>query len=205
MSVPSTAGRISLWVLIVGCLALIALRGTASAQTNASKIVPIVLDVTGSGEHFTTELTLANRGTMATTAQLTYTPAASLGASGAGATSVALPAGIQLVIPDVIAYLRGQGLSIPVGSNQGGTLLVAFSGLSSGDAGYVNARTTTPSGPGRAGLAYPGIDLQAAQTGTSYLYGLRSTMTDRTNLALVNAGAAAPGAVRLTPHSGNSA
>jgi hypothetical protein len=202
MSVTSTPGRPSLRVLIVGGLALISLAGTAYAQTSASKLLPIVLDVTGSGEHFTTELTLANRGTTGATAQLTYTPATSLGASGAGATSVALPPGIQLVISDVIAYLRGQGLSIPVGSNQGGTLLLAFSGLSSGDAGYVNARTTTPSGPGRAGLAYPGVDLQAAQTGTSYLYGLRSTTADRTNLALVNAGAAAPVTLRVTLYSG---
>ncbi len=177
---------------------------SAIPVASASKLVPIVLDVTGGGEHFTTELTLANRGTTAASAQLTYTPASSLGANGGGTTDLDLAAGEQLVLPDTIAYLRSRGLAIPSGSNQGGTLLVAFSGLSSPDAAYVSARTTTPSGSGRAGLAYPGVDLSAALSGTSYLYGLRSTAADRTNLALINASSDSPVTLRVTLHSGEA-
>ena len=172
------------------------------AAGTAMKLVPIVLDVAGIGSsRYTTELTLANRGTTAASVTMTYTPATSLGATGSGAASTTLAAGRQLVVPDVIAYLRGLGLAIPSGSSQGGTLLVAFSGLSSADAGYAAARTTTPSGAGRAGLSYPGVDLQAAQSGTSYAYGLRSTAGDRTNLAFSNAGAA-PVTLRVTLTSG---
>lgn len=202
MSVLANEIRPSLRCLVAGALALIPLAGTTHAQTSASKVVPIVLDVTGSGEHFTTELALTNRGTTAASVALTYTPATSLGASGGGSTNVMLAAGQQLVVPDVLAYLRGQGLTIPIGSNQGGTLLVAFTGLSSSDAAYVVARTTTPSGAGRAGLAYPGVDLISAQSGTSYLYGLRSSPNDRSNLALVNTSSNAPVTLRVTLYSG---
>jgi hypothetical protein len=201
-SVTSNVGRRCLLVLTVGGLALIPLAGTLHAQTSTTKIVPIVLDVAGSGEHFTTELALANRGTTVASVALTYTPAAALGATGGGSTIVTLAAGRQLVVPDVLAYLRGQGLAVPAGSNQGGTLLAVFSGLSSSDAAYAVARTTTPSGSGRAGLAYHGIDLVSAQSGTSYLYGLRSTANDRSNLALVNAGSNAPVTLRVTLYSG---
>lgn len=201
MSVPPSGIRPSFRLHVAGALVLILIAGTAHAQPSTTKIVPIVLDVTGSGEHFTTELVLANRGTTAASVALTYTPATALGASGGGSTSVALAAGQQLVVPDVVAYLRGQGLAIPTGSNQGGSVLAVFTGLSSPDAAYVVARTTTPSGPGRAGLAYPGVDLVSAQTGTSYLYGLRSTPSDRSNLALVNAGTASV-TLRVTLYSG---
>jgi hypothetical protein len=191
---------------IAAALALLLFRAASSGAPGVStKIVPIVLDVAGLGSaRYTTEVTLVNRGTTAATAQLTYTPATSLGASGAGTASVSLPPGHQIVLPDVIAYLRAQHLAIPTGTNQGGTLLAAFTGLSSADAAYVSARTSTPSGPGRAGLAYPGIDLQAALTGPSYLYGLRSTAGDRTNLALVNASSSASATLRVTLYSGTA-
>ena len=74
--------------------------------------------------------------------------------------------------------------------SQGGTLLINFSGLSSSDVAYAAARTTTLSGPGRAGLGYPGVDVLSAPTSSSFLYGLRSTPNARTNLALANAGTA---------------
>lgn len=177
-----------------------ALAGPAPALgATAAKLVPIVLDVAGVGSsRYATELTLANRGTTPATVALTYTPAAALGATGGGTASVSLGAGRQTVVSDVLAFLRSQGLAIPTGSNQGGTLLAAFSGLSSPDAAYAGARTTTPSGAGRAGLSYPGVDPGAAQTGTTYLYGLRSDSADRTNLALVNANASAAVTLRVT-------
>ncbi len=180
-----------------------AFAGPAPALgATATKLVPIVLDVTGSGEHFTTELVLTNRGTTSASVALTYTPAASVGATGGGTANVALAAGHQLVVSDVLAFLRTLGLAIPTGSNQGGTLVAAFSGLSSPDAAYAGARTTTPSGAGRAGLAYSGVDLSAALTQTSNLYGLRSDAADRSNLALVNANTSAAVTLRVTLYGG---
>ena len=91
------------------------------------RLVPVVLDVQGAA-HYTTELTLTNRGTSDSQVTVQYT--ASLGA-GTGTANEILHHGSNLVIPDVIAYLRGKGLSIPNdGSGQAGTLLVTFAGLS---------------------------------------------------------------------------
>lgn len=190
--------RLALVLVLAGRTAL-----GASGGASATKIVPIVLDVAGNGgARYTTELTLANRGTTTAAAQLTYTPATALGATGEGSVTTSVGPGRQVDIPDAIWWLRSQGLPIPSGSNQGGTLRVTFDGLSSPDAGSVVGRTTTPAGAGRAGLAYPGVDLAAALTGSAYLYGLRSTAGDRANLALVNAGATDPITLRVTLHSG---
>jgi hypothetical protein len=176
-----------------------------AAGASATKLVPIVLDVAGVGSsRYTTELTLSNRGTTPATVTLTYTPAAALGATGGGTASVSLGAGRQMVVSDILAYLRGQGLAIPAGSNQGGTLLAAFSGLSSPDAAYAGARTTTPSGAGRAGLSYDAVDTASAPTQATYLYGLRSDAADRTNLALVNASTNAPVTLRVTLYAGDA-
>lgn len=188
--------------LILASLAVSRARADASVS-DAVKLVPIVLDVAGVGSsRYTTELVLTNRGTTAASAALAYTPATALGASGGGTANTAIPAGGQLDVPDAIAWLRGHGLAIPTGSNQGGTLLVTFTGLSSSNAASVTARTTTPSGAGRTGLAYPGVDLAGALSGTSFLSGLRSTSADRTNLALANASTSAPITLRVTLRSG---
>jgi hypothetical protein len=176
-----------------------------AAGAAATKLVPIVLDVAGVGNsRYTTELTLANRGMTAATVTLTYTPAAALGATGGGTAGVNLGAGRQMVVPDVLAFLRGQGLTIPTGSNQGGTLLAAFTGLSSADVAYAGARTTTPSGAGRAGLSYPAVDTLDAPTQATVLYGLRSNAADRTNLALVNASASAAVTLRVTLYAADA-
>ncbi len=59
--------------------------GAASVLT-----VPVVVDVLGAGgAHFTSELTLGNRGTTPVSLAVTYTPAASLGASGGGTVTEA--------------------------------------------------------------------------------------------------------------------
>jgi PKD repeat protein len=169
--------------------------GGSSVQT---LFIPIVLDVRGRGTaRFSSELTLANRGTTTATARLTYTAAASIeGAAGTGTVTEALAPGRQLVLPDTIAYLREKGLQIPGGgSNQAGTLRVRFEGLSSEDAGFAGVRTTTPSGNGRAGLSYAGLTPGQLLEGDSVLVGLREDFADRTNIALANAGTS--GTIRL--------
>ncbi|HSB37285.1 MAG TPA: PKD domain-containing protein, partial [Thermoanaerobaculia bacterium] len=158
----------------------------AIAGATAAKVVPVVLDVSGvGGARFGSELTLANRGTTTSTVVLTYVPATSLGASGGGSVVETLDPGRQLVFPDAMAYLRGKGLAIPTGSNQGGALFVRFEGLSSADVAFAGARTTAPSGSGRAGLAYSGVRLEDGFTAKVYVFGLRENAADRSNLALV--------------------
>ena len=162
------------------------------------KVVPIVLDVAGRNDaRFTSELTIANRGSTAARVLLTYRPAAALQATGGGAVLESLDAGRQMIIPDGIAYLRAKGLPIPVGSNQGGTLEAAFFGLSSSDVSYAGVRTTSAAGSGRAGLSYPAVRLDEGLLGDSYVYGLRETTDDRSNLALVNL-SSSPVTLRVT-------
>ncbi len=175
----------------------------AIAGATVTKVVPIVLDVTGvGGAHFSTELTLANRGTTSSKLQITYFAATALGASGSGTVTETLGPGRQVSFPDTIAYLRGKGLAIPTGSGQGGALFVTFEGLSSADVSFAGARTTAPSGNGRAGLAYSGVRLEDGFTAKAYVFGLRENTADRSNLALVNMNAAEPVTLRVTLVSG---
>lgn len=152
-----------------------------------SRFVPIVLDVDTGSAHFTSELAITNRGTTTTSVTITYT--AALG-SGSGTVTETIGAGRQLTLPDVLTYLRQKGLPIPQGGSQGGTLLLTFYGVSSPDAVAATARTAaataSPQPVGRAGLAYSAIRPNEGSVGTLFLYGLRTTSTDRSNLAVYN-------------------
>ena len=155
---------------------------------STSLTVPVVVDVVGAGgSRFTSELTLTNRGTTPVSFDLTYTPAETLGASGGGTISEAVDTGRQTTIPDAIAYLRQKGLEIPSVGDQGGAVQILAKGASSGDAVFASVRTTTPSGPGRAGLAYPALRTNETALSPVTLFGLREDAAFRSNLALVNA------------------
>jgi hypothetical protein len=163
--------------------------------------VPVVLSTAGlNNSFFTSELVLTNRGF--TNANLQFTYKAAFG-GGSGTASASLPAGEQRIIPDAIAYLRSIGIPIPASGNRGGTLTVHFSSAE----GAVTVRTTTALAAGRAGLAYPGVPITTSLTGTSYLCGLRQNVTDRSNVAIENTGAATDGDIvlRLTVISGSPA
>jgi len=168
-------------------------------------LVPIVLSSAGeAGSFFTTEMTLANRGTTPSTVTFDYTAAFG---GGSGSAEAVLPAGRQQVIHDAIVYLRDRGVPLPLFGNRGGTLRVRFDGLSSPGAGAVSARTTTAAAGGRAGLAYPGFAQGAAFTRPVWVFGLRQTAADRSNVAVLNAGSPADGPVtlRLTVYPGDPA
>lgn len=167
--------------------------------------VPIILSSAGANNSFfSSELTLTNRGTGPTLLELTYTAAFG---GGSGTTTDTLLAGQQIVQPDAIEYLRTRGLPIPATGNRGGTLSVRFTGLASPSEAAVTVRTTSHVPGGRAGLAYMGIPVSQALTGPAYLCGLRQNMTDRSNVAIQNAGSAQDGNIllRLTVFSGDSA
>ena len=83
-----------------------------SELTTLTRAVPIVLDVYGANfSHYTTELTLTNRGN--TTASLTYRYQASIGdPAGSGAVADTLMPGEQRTIPNALSYLRSLGASV---------------------------------------------------------------------------------------------
>ncbi|MFN8007580.1 MAG: hypothetical protein U0V70_11250 [Terriglobia bacterium] len=103
--------------------------------------------------------------------------------------------------------MRQLGLPIPTSGSQGGTLTVNFTGLSDDTAGAVAVRTTTVAPGGRAGLAYAGIPVSQALTAPAYITGLRQNSTDRSNIAVQNAGGSSDGSItlRVTVYSGDVA
>jgi len=172
-----------------------------------TRVVPIVLDVKSGSAHFTTEMTLMNRGTSPVTLSLRYE--ASLGEGlGSGTVTDSMAGGEQKVIPDVLAYLRDKGLALPASSSapqQGGVLAVAFTGATSEAVIGVLARTTAATEPpqpkGAAGLAYAGVPSWNIFTQAATIYGLRATAQDRSNLAIYNP-STNPVTVRVMAFSG---
>ena len=167
--------------------------------------MPVVVDVAGAnGERFVSEITLGNRGTTDASVDVTFTAASALGSTGSGTFTTAVPAGRQLVFTDAIQWLRDNGLLIPSG-DQGGTLRLAYSGLSSGDAAFASVRTLAVLPEGRAGLAYPALSPNETLEAPAALYGLRENTVFRSNVALLNAGDPATGApvtLRVTLFNG---
>ena len=159
-----------------------------------TRLLPIVLDVSSGSAHYATEMALTNNGMTMLSVSMLYT--ASLGSKqGSGTVTDSLAPGEQKKIADVLAYLRDKGLAIPSSSEQpqqGGTLLVSFQGSAAIAPRLVSATARTaaltgaPQPTGRAGLAYSGLLEIDTSASSVTLYGLRSTPTDRTNVAVFN-------------------
>ena len=163
--------------------------------------VPVVLDSRGkNNSHFTSELTLTNRGP--DPAMLNYTYTAEAG-GGDGAATDMLGPHQQMIASNAIEYLRGLNVPIPPTGNRVGTLRVDVSGSS--DTSVV-VRTTTPTAvpEGRAGLAYLGVPGYRGFTDEAvYLCGLRETSGDRSNVAIQNMGSDGSITLRTTMFSGD--
>ena len=165
--------------------------------------VPVILSAEGRNDaFFTSELTLTNRGSELATLDFTYTAHAG---GGSGTVREYLEPGRQWIVSDAIEFLRERGLPIPATGNRIGTLRVAFSRLGSSDLG-VTVRTTTEVPEGRAGLAYPGVPVEAGLDDSVYLCGLRQNEQDRSNLAFQHMGTPEdePITLRATVYSGDA-
>ena len=193
-------------------LASVSVTGTGEPSYRKRVFIPVVLSAAGINDsHFSSELTLSNRGNQNVTVTLGYTSA--FGGGGGGATTM-LPPG-QRIFPDTIAFLRSLGIPIPSSGNRGGTLRVTFSGIRSSNEVAASVRTTTLVSRGRAGLAYSGISddyrpsvYPADYPKTIYLFGLRQDSADRSNVAIQNLGEAPWDSdilVRVTVFSGDPA
>ena len=163
----------------------------ANSSGPADRFVPIVLDARGvGGSHYTTELTLWNQLGNPLTVTLAYT--ASLGPAS-GQAALTLNPGEQRILPDVISFLRAQGLAIPDdGSSVGGSLLAQVPSDTPPSSFTVGARTFTPAAAGGTfGLFYSGLKLGECATSAVYVNGLQQNAAQRSNLAVVNRGDAA--------------
>ena len=172
--------------------ALAALRSSPAGTARAELLVPIVLDVEGvGGARFRSELTLTNRGSTPARLEATFTAATGMfpATGGSGTVVDTLAPGEQRVVADAVSWLRdGKGLPIPKGPGQAGSLRLAFTSLSGVGVASARARTTALSCNGAAGLSYPAWTAGETSAASLRLFGLRSNRTERTNLAVVNAG-----------------
>ena len=188
--------------LVVATAVVAALPGVSLRATDL--VVPVVLDVRAGMAHYTTELTLTNRGSSPLSLVLSYR--GSLGSAG-GSVTETLPAGTQQTVPDVVRFLAERGVVFPPladGGAHAGTLRI---GVPDGSAAAFAAvaRTTSPtSSPhpdGAAGLAYAAVTPSGASSGRAVVHGLRATGTDRSNLAVFNP-STSPVTVRIVSVSG---
>jgi hypothetical protein len=172
-------------------------------------IVPVVVDTYGeAGSHFTTELTLANDGLVATPVDLVYRPAPGFGsATGAPVVTVSLLAYQQTTIQNVIQYLRDHGVSIPdpaLDGPQAGTLTVTFRTLQSLDSPrtVALARTSTPNPDtgtgGTFGVSYPALPVGGGARTSAVVPGLAQDATVRSNLAVLHTGGGSGGPIVLS-------
>ncbi|MCM3877129.1 MAG: S53 family peptidase [Thermoanaerobaculia bacterium] len=175
--------------------------GAATPPTGALVQAPVVLDLHGAASsHYTSDFVAVNRSGNDATLVLVYVPAA--GTPGAGGPAIArtLPAGRQLYIPDVIAFLAANGWALPVtSSGKLGTLFATFVGVSDPAAVFAGSRTSTPNPSASVGGAF-GTFTSAVPAGSAtasedaWIYGLRENESFRSNVAVVHA----PGTVSGT-------
>jgi hypothetical protein len=177
---------------------------TAGDASGADRLVPVVLDASGIGSRYRTELTLTNLGTNPLDLTLVYRAAEGFG-SGSGSVSLWLAPGEQRIIGDIIAFLRAQ---LPIendGRNVGGSLLVRAPAGTAASSLAVGARTFTPASPsGSYGLFYTGLSLDESASSAVFVYGLKEDSAQRSNLAIVNRGDSSDAiTLRITYFSAN--
>jgi len=171
--------------------------------------VPVVLDVFGvPPTHYTSDLVAVNRGAR-TRLSLHYTPATGTPGAGGPVLAEALEKGRELRIPDVIAYLRARGTSIPAGGSAAvGTLRLRFEDQSDASLVFAGSRTATPNPNtavgGSFGLFASAVAVDAAPATSVSLFGLREDAAARTNLAVVDVpGAGGPAKLSIQVYDGD--
>ena len=175
--------------------------GAATPPSGAIVQAPVILDVFGAASsHYTSDFVAVNRSASDATLILVYVPAS--GTPGAGGPAVArtLPAGRQLYVPDVIAFLAANGWTLPSdGSGKLGTFFATFVGVSDPASVFAGSRTSTPNLSASVGGAF-GTFASAVPSGSAtasadaWIYGLRENASFRSNLAVVHAPGTSSGA-----------
>ncbi|HEX2800339.1 MAG TPA: hypothetical protein VHQ44_11805, partial [Thermoanaerobaculia bacterium] len=197
LDVTATSGsvvrRIALFVTVGS--------GAATLPTGAVMQAPVVLDLHGAASsHYTSDFVAVNHSGNDATLVLVYVPAASTPGAGGPAVARTLPAGRQLYVPDVIAFLAANGWALPSdGSGKLGTFFATFVGVSEPAAVFAGSRTSTPNLSASVGGAFgtfaPAVPSgSATSSADAWIYGLRENASFRSNLAVVHAPGTASGA-----------
>ena len=175
--------------------------GAATPPSGAIVQVPVVLDVFGAASsHYTSDFVAVNRSASDATLILVYVPASDTPGAGGPAVARALPAGRQIYVPDVIAFLAANGWILPSdGSGKLGTFFATFVGVSDPASVFAGSRTSTPNLSASVGGAF-GTFASAVPSGSAtasadaWIYGLRENASFRSNLAVVHAPGTSSGA-----------
>ena len=138
---------------------------------------------------FSSELTVTNFSEAAKTVNFAFVADAVAAADQTAAFSIALAAGEQRIIPDIVNELRRQGLA---GIGPSGPLFAGalFATVDSGDLSgiVIGARTGSPGGGGQYGVFYNAVPYGAAFGDSAWVDALQQNAENRSNLALVNTG-----------------
>ncbi|MDL1949318.1 hypothetical protein FBQ97_05815 [Acidobacteria bacterium ACD] len=171
-----------------------------------AQTVPALVGTRGaSGVLYTSDLSVANWGSAPASVTLRYVPSRPASVAEEAVATVPLAPGHQLVLDDAFAWFRSKGFPIPETGNVG-TLSIESEGPVPRRGITAIARTTSPSGPGRSGVAFPALWQESLpdEAGSRLrLFGLRQDAADRSNLALVNVSRTAPLRLAVTVFSGD--
>ena len=148
--------------------------------------LPVIVET----RDFTSELTVTNFSPVAKTVDFLFVAEAVETDDDTASFSLRLAAGEQSILPNLVDYLRRQGVDGLGGANRafaGALFATAAEGDMSGI--VIGARTgSSDGGGGQYGVFYNAVPYGSASTGSAWIYGLQQNATNRSNLALVNTG-----------------
>ena len=138
--------------------------------------------------NFSSELMVTNFSSSAKVIDFRFVANAIGRADRTAGFSLSLEAGEQRIIPEIVEYLRRQGVAGigPSGTYAGALFASAAGGDLSGIA--IGARTGSPGGGGQYSVFYNAVPYGAAFRNTAWIDALRQNQENRSNLALVNTG-----------------
>ncbi len=155
----------------------------------AGPVTGIILPVIVEASPFSSELVVTNWSAQTRILHFEFVAESIQTSDKTARFSRTLQAGEQVIIPDLVQFLRDQEIEGigPFGTVQAGALFVTAEGGDSHGV-FMGARTSSPGGGGRYGLFYTGVPYGTTSTSAAWIYGLQQNAENRTNLALVNTG-----------------
>ena len=139
--------------------------------------------------NFSSELIVTNFSSSAKVIDFRFVANAIGRADRTAGFSLSLEAGEQRIIPEIVEYLRRQGVAGvgPAGRTLAGAV---FATARRGDLSgvVIGARTGSPGGGGQYSVFYNAVPYGAAFRNTAWIDALRQNQENRSNLALVNTG-----------------
>ena len=150
--------------------------------------IPVIVE---SGS-FSSELALTNASAIAKTLRVSLVADGIQAPDSTAAVNVTLRSQEQLLLPNVVQWMRQRGAAGLESSTQpyvGALFLAVLNGDSSGI--YASVRTlTSGEGGGRYGVSYAAIPNGASALPSVWIHGLQQNLENRSNLALLNTGEA---------------